>query len=210
MFSKGGEFQASLQVGNGIDAQTAVSFSKHIGLIASYNFIDRNTTGEASTDDDDYLRHTFYEGGLGYFTNQEDMFFEVFAGYGRGEGFSSDTFFGIENTTGKYERYFVQPALGMNHKYIHFAFVPRVSIVDFTEYSVGTTSITVNEDPKVFFEPAVVMRVNTDSNRFFFTLQGGSSLSISEDVYFNRRKYQVATGFGIRLGGVKPNQETSR
>lgn len=210
MFAKGGEFQASLQMGNGIDAQAAVSFSKHIGLIASYNFIDRNTTGDANTDDDDYLRHTFYEGGLGYFTNQEDMFFEVFAGYGRGEGFSSENFFGIENATGKYERYFIQPALGTNHKYIHLAFVPRISVVDFNEYSTSTASFAVNEDPKVFFEPAFVMKVNTASNRVFFTMQAGSSTALSKDVYFNRRKYQLAAGVGMRLGNLRPEQKESR
>jgi hypothetical protein len=202
MFQKGGEFQAAVQVGNGIDGQVAVSFTDHFGLIANYNYINR----DKGTNDS--LRHNLLEAGLGYFTNKEDMFFEIFAGYGKGEGFSTGTIFDLQNVTGKYERYFIQPALGMNHKYIHVSFVPRISIVDFKEYSIGSVSYVVNEDPKVFFEPCVVMKVNTDNNRFFYTLQGGVSVSVSNDLYFDHRKYQVATGFGVRLGGVRPAKES--
>src|SRR5690606_28152388 len=142
--------------------------------------------------------------------NEEETFFEIFVGYGKGEGFSSGNIFNFENVTGRYERYFIQPAIGMNHDYIHFAFVPRISIVDFTEYRTGTMAVPINEKPKAFFEPAVVLKVNTASNRFYYTLQAGSSLKLSDKIYFDRRKYQVGTGFGIRLGGVKPESQKNR
>lgn len=201
MFRKGGEFQAALQVGNGIDGQVAMSITKHFGIIGNYNNINR---------ENDSLRHELIEGGIGYFMNEEDMFFEIFAGYGWGESFSSGNIFNFENVTARYERYFIQPAIGINHDYIHFAFVPRISIVDFSEYTTGTLAVSINEKPKAFFEPAVVMKVNTESNRFYYTLQAGSSLKLSDNIYFDRRRYQIATGFGIRLGGVKPESRKSR
>jgi hypothetical protein len=207
MFTKGGEFQLAGQAGNGIDGQAALSVTNHIGLMANYSYINRNTAvnqnaGNAN-DDEDFLRHKFFEGGIGYFTQDEDMFFEVFAGYGKGEGYSSGNFFGVKNASGKYERYFIQPAFGMNKKTVQFSFVPRISVVDFTEYTLGSSSIAVTEEPKIFFEPAFVTRVNTAGNHFFFTFQAGMSAALSDDIYFDRRRFQFATGIGIRLGGMK-------
>jgi hypothetical protein len=208
MFTKGGEFQLTGQVGNGIDGQAAISVTNHIGLMANYSYINRNTANVS--DEEDFLRHKFFEGGIGYFGQDENMFFEVFAGYGKGEGFSSGNFFEVDNAEGKYERYFIQPAFGMNKKEIQLSFVPRISVVDFTEYTLGSNTFAVNEDPKVFFEPGFVTRVNTASNHFFFTFQAGMSVSLSEDIYFDHRRFQLATGIGIRLGGIRPEIQPTK
>lgn len=207
MFTKAGEVQIAGQIGNGIDGQAAVSVSEHFGLMGSYNYIERTTS--TPDDEDDFLRHRFFEGGIGYFDNQETMFFEVFVGYGRGEGFSSGNFFGIENAEGKYERYFIQPAFGFNRRTVHVSFVPRISMVDFKEYTYGTTTFKVDEEPRFFFEPGVVARVNTANNLFFFTFQGGLSVSATE-LYFDHRPFQFATGIGFRFNGMKPESSESR
>lgn len=208
MFTKGGEVQIAGQIGNGIDGQAAVSVSKHFGLIANYNYIERASANPDN--DEDFLRHKFFEGGIGYFENQEKMFFEVFAGYGRGEGFSSGNFFGVENAKGNYERYFIQPGFGFNRKTIHVSFVPRISMVDFKEYTYGSTTFIVDEEPRFFFEPAVVTRINTANNLFFFTFQGGVSISANTNLYFDHRPFQLSTGIGFRFGGLKPEPEESR
>jgi hypothetical protein len=209
MFEKGGEVQIGGHIGNGYEGQAAVSVSKHIGLMANYAYIDRTNVND-DDDGEDYLRHKYYEGGIGYFDNDESMFMEVFAGYGRGEGNNSGNFFGIEAAGGKYERYFIQPAFGFNKKTMHFAFIPRVSIVDFTEFSNGTTTIVVNEKPKVFFEPGFVGRVNGMNNRFFFTFQAGFSISANSELYFDHRWFQTGIGMGFRFGGFKPDGTESR
>ncbi len=198
MFTKGGEFQASVQVGNGLDGQVALSLTKNIGMIGSYSYINRERLKE-----DDFHRHTFYEGGWGYFNNKEDVYVEVFAGFGKGEGTSTDSFLGLSGATGRYERYFIQPAIGYNKKAMHAAFVARFSVVDFTDYSYGGSTVAVNEDPKVFFEPAVVAKANAMDNHLFFTFQAGFSTRFSNDVYFDHRNFQISTGIGFRLGGVK-------
>lgn len=208
MFTKGGEVQIAGQIGNGLDGQAAVSVTKHFGLMGSYNYINRESGNPDN--DDKYLRHTFYEGGVGYFENKEKTFFEVFAGYGKGEGFSAGNIFSVENATGKYERFFIQPAIGFNKKTVHFSFVPRISAVDFKEYSVGSTVYQVNEDPKFFFEPGVITRINAAENMFFFTFQAGLSVCMNSSVYFDYRNFQLATGFGFRLGALKPGEINNR
>ena len=203
MFTKGGEFQASVQVGNGIEGQSAYAITEHFGLMANYAYIDQSDP----EDEDDYHRHQFFEGGAGYFSNNEESFFEVFAGYGRGKGSTFDgfEFFGSQSiaATGKYERYFIQPAFGLNKDDMNFAFVSRVSMVDFYEFSNEIGSAAIREDPKFFFEPAIVGRANFANNSMFATFQAGVCLGMSENVYFDRRNFQLAGGLGFRLGGVK-------
>ncbi len=203
LFTKGGEVQGSFQWGNGFDAQGAVSVSSHIGLMVNYNYANRDRFDP--DDFDDYHRHKFLEGGIGYFNNDDLWCMEIFAGYGRGEGSSKNEFLSMSSSApsiGKYERYFLQPAFGLNKKTVHVAFVPRFSMVNFTAYSDGQISFLVKENPKFFFEPAVVGRVNFANNHMFFTFQGGFSSSISNDVYFSHRRFQLSTGLGFRLGGA--------
>jgi hypothetical protein len=206
LFTKGGEFQASIQGGNGLDVQSAVSITNHIGLMANYSFADRERFDP--DDYDDYHRHKFYEGGIGYFDNKEDWCVEIFAGYGRGEGSSLNQFLSWSPSTpavGKYERYFIQPAIGLNKKTMNVAFVNRVSYVDFTEYTDDVIRYSVKERPVIFLEPAVVARVNFAQNFGFFTFQLGATMPAASDIYFKYRKFQTSAGFGFRIGGIKPS-----
>src|ERR671912_586680 len=208
MFTKAGEFQGSIQFGNGIDAQGAVAVTNHIGLMGNFSYADNQSPDP--DDIDDFHRHKFFEGGIGYYENEGKWCYEVFAGYGRGEGSSYDTydFFDYSSdpvrATGKFQRYFIQPAFGMNKKIMHVSFVPRISLVDFDEFSSddSVAPYVAADDPKVFFEPAVIGRVNLMNNHMFFTFQGGFSIPISK-VYYEYRPVYVSTGIGFRIGGIK-------
>lgn len=203
MFTKGGEFQASVQIGNGIEGQSAFAVTDHFGVMSNYAYIDQTD----SENDENYHRHRFFEGAAGYFTNNDENFFEVFAGYGRGKASTFDgfEFFGPQSVaaTGRYERYFLQPAFGLNKDDMNFAFVSRVSMVDFYEFANEIGSSPVHEEPKFFFEPAIVGRANFANNNMFVTFQAGACLGMSDNVYFDRRTFQLAGGVGFRLGGVK-------
>lgn len=203
MFTKGGEFQASVQIGNGIEAQSAFAVSEHFGLMTNFAYINETDTENESS----YHRHRFLEAGAGYFLNNQESFFEIFAGYGRGSSSSFDVFefFGPQSiaATGKYERFFLQPAFGLNKDEFNIAFAPRFSMVDFYEFSDEVTSTRIYEDPKFFLEPAFIGRINFANNKMFATFQAGASLGMSEDIYFNRRTFQLAGGLGLRLGGMK-------
>lgn len=204
MFTKAGEFQASAQIGNGIEGQSAFAITDHFGVIANYAYIDANDPEDV----EDYLRHRLFEGGIGYFSNRDDSFFEVFAGYGRGKGttFESYEFFGTPSSmaaTGRYERYFLQPSVGVNKEKFQFAFASRFSMVDFYEFSNEIARRPVEEQPKFFFEPAIIGRINFANNHMFATFQAGASLGMSDNVYFERRTFQLAGGLGFRIGGAR-------
>lgn len=203
MFTKAGEFQASIHAGNGIEGQSAFAILDHFGLMANYAYINQS----APEEQDDYHRHQLFEGAVGYYTNNDESFFEVFAGYGRGKGSTLDgfEFFGAQSlaATGRYERYFIQPALGLNKDEMQFGFVSRFSMVDFYEFSNEVTRTSIHEAPKFFFEPAIVGRANFARNHMFATFQAGVSLGMSDNVYFDRRTFQLSGGLGFRLGGAK-------
>lgn len=200
MFTKGGEFQASAQIGNGLEVQSAYAVTEHLGVMTNFSFI--NQSGQE--DEVDYHRHQLFEGGLGYFSNRDDSFFEVYAGYGRGKGTSYDAFefFGPQSVaaTGRYERYFLQPAFGLNKEDIDFSFAPRFSLVDFYEFSTELARTSVEEKPKLFFEPAIIGRVDFANDHMFATFQAGACLGMNETLYFDRRTFTLSGGIGLRLG----------
>ena len=94
-----------------------------------------------------------------------------------GEGASYDEYewWGAqsERATGEFQRYFIQPAFGLNKKIMHVSFIPRISVVDFDTFSNDVINYTIDENPIVFIEPAVAGKVNLMDNHFFFTFQAG-------------------------------------
>ncbi|MEX2235001.1 MAG: hypothetical protein WD824_22755 [Cyclobacteriaceae bacterium] len=203
MFTKAGEFQASLQIGNGVEAQSAYAITEHFAVMTNYLYVDQ----AGFDDEEDFHRNKFFEMGAGYFSNNDESFFEVFVGYGRGKGSSYDTyeFFGSQSAfaEGKYERYFIQPAFGLNKSEVNVSFAPRFSMVDFYKFSNEIASTSIHEEPKFFLEPAIIGRANFANNRMFVVFQAGVSLGMSGGVYFDRRTFQLAGGLGFRLGGQK-------
>jgi hypothetical protein len=203
MFTKSGEFQASVQIGNGLEVQSAFAITNHFAVMTNYLYVDQ----AGFDDEEDFHRHKFFEGGLGYFGNKDDSFFEVFAGYGKGKGSSYESyeFFGSQSlmATGEYDRFFIQPAFGLNKSDVQFSFAPRFSLVDFYKFSNEIGSTEIHEQPKFFFEPAIVGKANFANNHMFVVFQAGASLGMSENVYFDRRTFQLSAGLGMRLGGQK-------
>jgi hypothetical protein len=215
MFTQAGEFQGSIQFGNGIDAQGAISVTNHIGLMGNFSYADNKSPDP--DDIDDYHRHKFFEGGIGYYENEGKWCYEIFAGYGKGDGSSYDDYDFFDTSTGepiratgKFERFFIQPAIGMNKKVMNISFVPRISLVDFTEFSSddAVSPYIADDDPKIFLEPAVIGRVNLAKNRMFFTFQSGFSIPISK-TYYEYRPFYVSTGIGFRIGGMRPEATTN-
>lgn len=203
MFTKAKEFQISGQIGNGIEGQSAFAVTDHFGLMANYLYINAADAEQ----EDNYIKHRFFEGGVGYFSNKDDSFFELFAGYGRGKGttFESYDIFGPQElaATGRYHRYFLQPGIGVNKEAMQFSFTPRISMVDFYEFSTELESSPIEEDPKFLFEPAIIGRANLAKNRLFAVFQAGFSLKMSDDVYFDLRTFHLAGGLGVRIGGAR-------
>jgi hypothetical protein len=55
MFTKGGEFQASVQIGNGIEGQSAFAVTDHFRVMSNYSYIEQSDPENA----EDYHRHTY-------------------------------------------------------------------------------------------------------------------------------------------------------
>ncbi|MEO8472282.1 MAG: hypothetical protein ABI477_08810 [Chryseolinea sp.] len=212
LFTKAGEFQGTVALGNGIDVQTAASITNHIGVMANYSYEDRNGSQYTTNfNDDDYHHHKFFEGGIGYYENVKNWCYEVFAGYGKGEGSSYDSYVWWNNVdqkaTGKYERFFIQPAFGLNKKIMSVSFVPRVSLVDFKEFSNDVSTYKINASPKVFFEPAVIGKVNLVDNHLILMFQAGVSfVPDGSKLFYDYRPFQFSTGIGFRIGGIKSDR----
>jgi hypothetical protein len=212
LFTKGGEFQgsASLQPDflaervAGFDAQGALSVSNHLAIIGNFSYCRYNNSNERSR------RHKFFEGGVGYFQNKGRFAYQVFAGYGRGEGFGEgvDGKSNLERASGQFHRFFIQPAFIFNNKALQLSFSPRITVVDFTEYTSDIRGRTVlsNPHPKVFIEPAVMGRLNLLKNRMFVTGQTGISIPVSK-VEYDYQFFNISVGIGLHLGGVKKETE---
>lgn len=203
MFTKSGEFQAAIQIGNGIEGQAAFAVTDHFALMSNYSYVSASD----AENEEDYIHHSFFEGAIGYYSTRDDSFFEVFGGYGRGKGttYESYEFFGAQSlaATGRYHRYFIQPAFGHHKEQFEVSFAPRISMVDFYEFSTEIARTSIEAQPKFFLEPAVIGRINFANNRLFGTFQVGASLGMSDDIYFDRRTFTTSVGLGFRIGGAR-------
>jgi len=205
LFTKAGEFQGAMTYGSGdLDLQAAVAVTNNFALMGNYSYGNRNTD---SVNQHNYHKHKFYEGAIGYYKNDKSFCFEIFLGYGQGEASSFGDYYIFSTTNpqlarGKFNRFFLQPSFGFNKKVVNVAFTPRVSWVDFAEFSSISSTKTLDLSPRIFFEPAVTARFNFLDNRFFGTVQIGVATPINGDVIFDYEGLNIATGLGIRLGGL--------
>lgn len=113
----------SVQQGNMLSFGADLAFSpvNHLGIIASYRSINHRVIREDQDDryvfGGDFTGHR-WEGGLGYFNTFGRLGkVEVYAGYGRGiiRRYSNNS--PERDYTSRYNRYFIQPAVGFgNHK----------------------------------------------------------------------------------------------
>lgn len=202
MFKGAGEVQVAAQLSAGTEAQAAVAITDHIGVMGNFAYVSRT-----QDEDDDYIRHSFFEGGVGYFENSDRLSYEVFAGYGRGKGITYDTYdSGTPDdplkVTGHYQRFFIQPGIGTNHrKVFNWSAVMRLSIIDFTEFESGGQTEPFNADPILFFEPGFIGKLNFGST-LFLNFQGGISFP-RQDIDFDYEPLSLAIGMGLRFGGPK-------
>lgn len=203
LFRGAGEFQTSINFSEGIDGQAAVSVTDHIGILGNYNYVNRNTS---DVNDQDYVRHNFWEAGVGYYENSEKMSYEIFGGYGRGEGTSYGTYswFGPTelNATGTYQRFFIQPSIGSNNKIFNWIVSPRISLVDFEKFTYDNQIATYN-NPVIFFEPAFTARLNFGESPIYSQFQTGFSFTTQGDTVFDYQPFQLSFGIGLRFGGKK-------
>ncbi len=208
LFRGAGEFQSSVSFGEGIDAQGAVSITNHIGVMGNYNYVNRNTS---DINDNDYVKHKFWEAGVGYYENTDKMSYEIFGGYGRGEGTSYGTYswFGSTdiNATGNYQRFFIQPSIGSNQNIFNWIVSTRISLVDFENFTYDGVVANYNS-PALFFEPAFTGRIHFGKSPIYTQFQTGFSFTTQGDTVYDYQPFQLSFGIGLRFGGKPKNTAT--
>jgi len=209
LFTEGGEAQLSGYISAaGIEGQAAYSLTDNIAVIGSYAYANQKKTSNGV----EYTRKNSYaEIGLGIYNTTRSTRWEILAGYGFGESTSSDVYYffapsfgqGKETVaTGKLQRFFIQPSIGTNNRGTNFAFTPKISWVDFSEFSSQGITVKPDEKPGLFLEPAVTMKFHLTGN-LFGVAQLGLAVPVSGGDYFKYQQLQASLGIQIDTGGLR-------
>lgn len=213
LFREQGEFQATVIASTGAEVQTALAVTDNIAVMVNGSLLRQKISEPES-----YTRsHTFVEGGIGYYKANRRSRLEIFAGYGFGKGTSYSQYYFFEDffgqkdlvATGTYSRIFIQPSFGQNNRRFNLAFTPRISLVDFSEFSSNdnnpafdTETVKPNEKPRLFIEPALTGKFPLVGN-----LQGmfqlGLNVKASPDLYFDYVPLQFALGIQLNTGSLR-------
>lgn len=208
LFREQGEAQISAYLtSGGFDAQGAYALSDNVALIGSYSYGSQKQSNVQSNPPDYTRKNSYGEIGIGYYDRTRSSRYEIFAGYGIGEGTSSDqySFYGLNNivvATGKMQRIFLQPTLGTNNRDVNFSFTPRLSYVNYSEFEASGVTMKPNKNAVIFIEPAATLKMRLAGN-LFGLFQLGLTTPVSGDDFFDYQPLQVAIGLQIDTGGLR-------
>lgn len=205
LFTEQGEAQISgFLSAAGIEAQGAYALSDHIALTGSYAYANQKKTSNSI----EYTRKNNYaEVGLGIYNVTRSIRWEIIGGYGFGESTSSDVYYFIApNTetvaTGKLQRFFIQPSIGTNNRGTNLSFTPKLSWVDFSEFTSSGVTYKPDEKPSIILEPAATLKVHLAGN-LFGLFQLGLAVPMSGEPFFKYQSLQASVGIQIDTGGLR-------
>lgn len=188
----------------GADAQAAVSLTDHLAIAGSYSYGSHKRTNP-----DFSRRNTFAEGAIGYYSASRKSRFELFIGYGVGKGtnlaqyyfFADDFGQGDTIVTAKMSRFMIQPTFSTNNRKFDIAFTPRLSWVNYSEFTAGDVTETPSEKAQLFIEPAITGKFHLKGN-IFGLFQLGLAQALPNEAFFDHQPLQVSFGFLIDTGGL--------
>ena len=204
LFREQGEAQISGYLcSGGLEAQVAYALTDHVAAIGSYAFMSTKETKPISYD----RKNSYGEIGLGYFDRTRSLRYEIFGGYGMGQGTTADQyyFYGLNNTvaaTGKMQRFFFQPSVGTNNRDFNIIFTPRFAWVNYSEFTSGGVTQKPNEKVQMFIEPALTAKFRLAGNLHGF-FQLGATVPIPSEVFYEFSTMQTAIGIQIDTGGLR-------
>lgn len=206
MFNGKGELKGGAMLGTGVDMQGGVSLSDHFAFMGNYSFISETRNDPLDPNQTFKRKGNYIDGGLGYFKANRNSRFELFIGYGLGEGTTTGQygFLGLGQqeviVTGKYNKVFLQPSFGTNNSNFNIFFTPRISYVTYTEFQSGVIIERPNEKGHLFFEPAATARFRLAGN-LFGNFQIGLNAAMPNDAFFDHVPLQAGIGMQLHLGG---------
>jgi hypothetical protein len=200
MFKNAGEITGEISVGqSGFDPQIAVAVTDHIAVMANGSFALPQSD---NVDSLDFHRHSFFEGGLGYYKKLDDRrFFEIFGGFGKG---TVDTYW--ENgaiisdvrVKSTYNRFFIQPTIGMSNRVVDLGFTNRFVLVQMNVDDQYLNNYVIN-NYDYFWEPAFTFRVGGPNVKF--STQVGFSIPVNQmsENSYEHRWFMASLGMQMRL-----------
>ncbi|SDG82034.1 hypothetical protein [Chitinophaga filiformis] len=198
------EFKGSVSPSN---YQAAFALTNNIAVMANgqyvYDFLDASDNEGSDVIVDSDTRGGVIEGAIGYFKPldpKKRMVFDVYAGYGRGsfktlaDAYQSST----ERVVNDYllrthfNKYFIQPGIGLSHPVIEAAFTSRISLLKFNSLYAGPKAFENDTARRVnymsignkvlpLYEPAFTFRVGYKYVKFQMQLL--FSLLINDERY---------------------------
>lgn len=206
LFREQGEAQISgFLSSSGLEAQVAYALTDHLAMIGDFSYASQKKSNP------DYTRkNTFGEAGLGYYDRSRSARYEVLVGYGIGQGTHHDVYYFFADdfgkqvsveTTAKMQRIFVQPTIGTNNRGTNISFTPRISWVDFSEFSSGGVTEKPVEGPVIFLEPTATIKFKLAGN-LYGIFQLGLAVSLG-DTFYTVQPLTASVGVQIDTGGLR-------
>lgn len=164
LFTKRGQFQIQTSFGNGTNANAAYALTNHIAVSAGAMYANNKLLLK-----NDWRIHQSAEVALGIYGTKKKTTFELFGGYGIGDGHGEEVIFGWfffsnsrEIAKASYKKYFIQPSVGFTHKRLQFVGTVRISRIDFNAIEVGAVGgqfYDVREKSFISFEPSFTLKL---------------------------------------------------
>ncbi|MCK5171138.1 MAG: hypothetical protein KAQ75_14765 [Bacteroidales bacterium] len=194
MLSNQGEFQATIATGtSNFDVQTAFAITDNIGIMVNGSY--GNNTNDTT---DDYHKHAFIESGIGYYDKiGEKGRYEIYGGYGFGnaEGYFEDATFDSQIINANYNRFFIQPGIGLSTGIFDGSFSPRLVFIQMNPEGIDF----VTGDYNIFVEPVFTAKIGFKYVKF--VTQIGFSIPLGEQsLNFNHQQFIMNVGLNINLG----------
>lgn len=220
------EFKGSISPSN---LQAAFALSNNIAIMANGQYVSglRPDLDDNDGDDlfiDDNVRGGVIEGAVGFFKPLDErkrMVFDVYGGYGNGsfktlaDGYESDPERNRNNYLLRthFNKYFIQPGIGLSHPVIEAAFTSRFSLVKFYNVYAAAKAFENDIDRRVnylnigsknrfLYEPAFTFRAGYKYVKFQMQLM--FSMLIEDNTYggYDYGDYFEPVGFEM---GVSVN-----
>jgi len=184
-----GDMQLNMNAAfSGFDPQFAVGVTNHLGLMINGSFANRT-----SDSTDNFHKHTFVEGGLGYYgTFGNQGRFEVYGGYGLGkiQAEYNNSLWETRSDV-KLQRIFIQPAIGVSGPVFDASFSPRLVHVYLYQGA--------NNNAVFFIEPIATTKVGYKYIKAVVQLGLSYPLENQDDVLFDYQPFIFSVGFQINL-----------
>jgi hypothetical protein len=199
-----GKHQVTGNIGTGIsgyDPQVAFSVTDHLGIMINSSFANRDNDTT-----DNFHKHAFVEGGVGYFYNPTPKFvLECYGGYGIGkvESYYENSWW-TGRADAQIQRLFLQPAIGFTTKVFDVSFAPRLVLVDVDISDKDIVNPAPGTDFKTGFrpyiEPTITLKTGYKYAKFFMQFGFSDPFDSNDKYLYESQPFMFSIGMQATFG----------